>query len=459
MEVEGSEEGEGEVEETGQGRKTKTGRNVRFSHDENCVLVHNIIPCYEVILGNLAARTPLRRRHQLWGRVCEAVNAVGPLKRTVAHCRKRFSDIKRRLKEKMAQERRSTRRTGGGPPLRMEYTTYEEELRQIMPAEIVEGINVQDTDSPSFGQVVDSPGPQFSPSARPTPPPSARDSGTDEQAGPSSYQPPQAESLEMSPEPEDLTTITLVTVDAPVSGLQEVSPGAAEPSHHQPAPETMDPAREMALSIGAFQQQQTLFMDRQTGHMSQIAAQLRRIHRSTSQIPAAINRLASALEQTNVQLAQMSGSVDAMHSSIREGNANVIRLAGQLQQELIARLPAPFSSASTSAASTPTTSLQSTPPRRGARTRGGRGRGESATKHSDMPAKRRVSTTLTENPLALQRLDSKAMPLNSASLDPDVRTVPGSADLFEVATKPLDLLLPEESLGTIPFMARLDLPE
>ncbi|XP_075062061.1 uncharacterized protein LOC142150767 [Mixophyes fleayi] len=273
MEVEGSEEGEGEVEETGQGRKTKTGRNVRFSHDENCVLVHNIIPCYEVILGNLAARTPLRRRHQLWGRVCEAVNAVGPLKRTVAHCRKRFSDIKRRLKEKMAQERRSTRRTGGGPPLRMEYTTYEEELRQIMPAEIVEGINVQDTDSPSFGQVVDSPGPQFSPSARPTPPPSARDSGTDEQAGPSSYQPPQAESLEMSPEPEDQTTITLVTVDAPVSGLQEVSPGPAEPSHHQPAPESMDPAREMALSIGAFQQQQTLFMDRQTRHMSQIAAQ------------------------------------------------------------------------------------------------------------------------------------------------------------------------------------------
>ncbi|XP_075056606.1 uncharacterized protein LOC142142640 [Mixophyes fleayi] len=388
MEVEGSEEGEGEVEETGQGRKTKTGRNVRFSHDENCVLVHNIIPCYEVILGNLAARTPLRRHHQLWGRVCEAVNAVGPLKRTVAHCRKRFSDIKRRLKEKMAQERRSTRRTGGGPPLRMEYTTYKEELRQIMPAEIVEGINVQDTDSPSFGQVVDSPGPQFSPSARPTPPPSARDSGTDEQAGPSSYQPPQAESLEMSPEPEDQTTITLVTVDAPVSGLQKVSPGPAEPSHHQPAPETMDPAREMALSIGAFQQQQTLFMDRQTGHMSQIAAQLRRIHRSTSQIPAAINRLASALEQTNVQLAQMSGSVDAMHSSIREGNANVIRLAGQLQQELIARLQAPFSSASTSAASTPTTSLQSTPPRRGARTRGGRGRGESGTKHSDMPAKR-----------------------------------------------------------------------
>ncbi|XP_075062096.1 uncharacterized protein LOC142150812 [Mixophyes fleayi] len=299
MEVEGSEEGEGEVEETGQGRKTKTGRNVRFSHDENCVLVHNIIPCYEVILGNLAARTPLRRRHQLWGRVCEAVNAVGPLKRTVAHCRKRFSDIKRRLKEKMAQERRSTRRTGGGPPLRMEYTTYEEELRQIMPAEIVEGINVQDTDSPSFGQVVDSPGPQFSPSARPTPPPSARDSGTDEQAGPSSYQPPQAESLEMSPEPEDQTTITLVTVDAPVSGLQEVSPGPAEPSHHQPAPESMDPAREMALSIGAFQQQQTLFMDRQTRHMSQIAAQLRRIHRSNSQLPAGINRLATALEQIN----------------------------------------------------------------------------------------------------------------------------------------------------------------
>ncbi|XP_075057017.1 uncharacterized protein LOC142143204 [Mixophyes fleayi] len=196
----------------------------------------------------------------------------------------------------------------------------------------------------------ESPGPQFSPSARPTPPPSARDSGTDEQAGPSSYQPPQAESLEMSPEPEDQTTITLVTVDAPVSGLQEVSPGPAEPSHHQPAPESMDPAREMALSIGAFQQQQTLFMDRQTHHMSQIAAQSRRIHRSNSQLPAGINRLATALEQTNVQLAQMTGAVEALHSTVREGNANVTRLAGQLHSEIVARLPAPMSSATTSAA-------------------------------------------------------------------------------------------------------------
>ncbi|XP_075042377.1 uncharacterized protein LOC142101835 [Mixophyes fleayi] len=223
MEVKGSEEGEGEVEETGQGRKTKTGRNVRFSHDENCVLVHNIIPCYEVILGNLAARTPLRRRHQLWGRVCDAVNAVGPLKRTVAHCRKRFSDIKRRLKEKMAQERRSTRRTGGGPPLRMEYTTYEEELRQIMPAEIVEGINVQDTDSPSFGQVVDSPGPQVTPSPRSTPPPSARDSGSEEQAGTSSSLQGQRQSAQMSPsdDTQEDTVITLEMVDVPVSMRQE----------------------------------------------------------------------------------------------------------------------------------------------------------------------------------------------------------------------------------------------
>ncbi|XP_075057016.1 uncharacterized protein LOC142143202 [Mixophyes fleayi] len=250
MEVEGSEEGEGEVEETGQSRKTKTGRNVRFSHDENCVLVHNIIPCYEVILGNLAARTPLRRRHQLWGRVCDAVNAVGPLKRTVAHCRKRFSDIKRRLKEKMAQERRSTRRTGGGPPLRVEYTSYEEELRQIMPREIVEGINVQDTDSPSFAQGVDSPGPQLSPIPTATPPPSVRDSATEEQAGPSSYQAPQVESLQMSPEPDEQTIITLETVDAPVSGFQDVAPGPAEaPAHQQPAPQSMDPAREMAQSI------------------------------------------------------------------------------------------------------------------------------------------------------------------------------------------------------------------
>ncbi|XP_075070447.1 uncharacterized protein LOC142159442 [Mixophyes fleayi] len=150
----------------------------------------------------------------------------------------------------MAQERRSTRRTGGGPPLRVEYTSYEEELRQIMPREIVEGINVQDTDSPSFAQGVDSPGPQLSPIPTATPPPSVRDSATEEQAGPSSYQAPQVESLQMSPEPDEQTIITLETVDAPVSGFQDVAPGPAEaPAHQQPAPQSMDPAREMAQSI------------------------------------------------------------------------------------------------------------------------------------------------------------------------------------------------------------------
>ncbi|XP_075042374.1 uncharacterized protein LOC142101832 [Mixophyes fleayi] len=158
----------------------------------------------------------------------------------------------------MAQERRSTRRTGGGPPLRVEYTSYEEELRQIMPREIVEGINVQDTDSPSFAQGVDSPGPQLSPIPTATPPPSVRDSATEEQAGPSSYQAPQVESLQMSPEPDEQTIITLETVDAPVSGFQDVAPGPAEaPAHQQPAPQSMDPAREMAQSI-----------DQQTEHLS-----------------------------------------------------------------------------------------------------------------------------------------------------------------------------------------------
>ncbi|XP_075046467.1 uncharacterized protein LOC142107162 [Mixophyes fleayi] len=289
----------------------------------------------------------------------------------------------------MAEERRSTRRTGGGPPLRIEYTTYEEELRQIMSAKIVEGINVQDTDSPSFAQGVDSPGPQLSPSPRPTPPPSVRDSGTEEQAGPSSYGAPQRESLQMSPEPEDQTIITLETVDAPVSGLHDLSPGPAEPlSHQQPVPPTMDPAREMALSIGLFQQQQSSFMESQIKHMSHIAAQLRRVHRTNSQIPAALNRIAAAMEQANVSMIQMTGAVEALHSSVREGNANVIRLAGQIQQEIVTRFPAPMSSATTSTASTPSRSVLSTPPRRGARTRGGRGRGESGSRPTDMAAKR-----------------------------------------------------------------------
>ncbi|XP_075056507.1 uncharacterized protein LOC142142519 [Mixophyes fleayi] len=198
----------------------------------------------------------------------------------------------------------------------MEYTTYEEELRQLMPAEIVEGINVQDTDSPSFGQVVDSPGPQVTPSPRSTPPPSMRDSGSEEQAGTSSSLQGQRQSAQMSPsdDTQEDTVITLEMVDVPVSMRQEEATAPAEQSsEQQAAAPRMDTGREMAQSIANFQAQQCQFMDSQTRHMSQIAAHLRRLHRSNSQLPAGINRLATALEQTNVQLAQMTGAVEALH--------------------------------------------------------------------------------------------------------------------------------------------------
>ncbi|KAM5145429.1 uncharacterized protein ACMZJ9_012752 [Mantella aurantiaca] len=123
------------------GDYTKAPRNIKFSFDENCALVHESVGVWDSIIGKSAATTSQARKNYLWCRIVEAVNAAGSQPRSVENCKKRLRDIKRRVKAKMADQRKHFQRNSGGPGLELQYLSYEEELMHIIGPDTVRPID------------------------------------------------------------------------------------------------------------------------------------------------------------------------------------------------------------------------------------------------------------------------------------------------------------------------------
>ncbi|KAE8623356.1 hypothetical protein XENTR_v10005577 [Xenopus tropicalis] len=92
-------------------------------------------------------RHPHQKKNKAWKDIAEHVNSVGVCVRNVHQCKKRYQDIKRCLKKKLAEKSRYRSGTGGGPAKRVHYTRYEELLRTYIHRESVRGVSgMFDTD-------------------------------------------------------------------------------------------------------------------------------------------------------------------------------------------------------------------------------------------------------------------------------------------------------------------------
>lgn len=119
---------------------SKAPRNIKFSFDENCALVHEAVGVWDSIIGRNAATTSQARKNFLWSRIVEAVNAAGTQPRSAENCKKRLRDIKRRVKAKMADQHKYSQHNGGGPCLELQYLSYEEELMHVIGPDTVRPI-------------------------------------------------------------------------------------------------------------------------------------------------------------------------------------------------------------------------------------------------------------------------------------------------------------------------------
>ncbi|XP_053561401.1 uncharacterized protein LOC128652489 [Bombina bombina] len=72
--------------------------------------------------------------------ISDAVSAQGPTKKDIESCKKRFNDIKRQTKGKIAKEKQYARGTGGGQPYVADLTDFERKVLQRLGTEVIEGI-------------------------------------------------------------------------------------------------------------------------------------------------------------------------------------------------------------------------------------------------------------------------------------------------------------------------------
>ncbi|XP_075445291.1 uncharacterized protein LOC142488838 [Ascaphus truei] len=86
-------------------------------------------------------RTSAASKKEMWDTIVIGVNACGNSVRDKYHCRKRFDDIRSKLKKKIQDQRVHATGTGGGPtPQRLILTPLEELLRPKLLTVVVEGL-------------------------------------------------------------------------------------------------------------------------------------------------------------------------------------------------------------------------------------------------------------------------------------------------------------------------------
>ncbi|KAM8953330.1 uncharacterized protein RCH25_044173 [Pelodytes ibericus] len=113
-------------------------RNVKFSEEENDILIKKISENYEKILGKLTTRTSTSEKKAIWRDIATSVNSVSAYSRTTMQCKKRYADIKKKVKEKMAKQ--SRHQSGSGPRGAVSFWPYEKYLMSLISCEAVLGI-------------------------------------------------------------------------------------------------------------------------------------------------------------------------------------------------------------------------------------------------------------------------------------------------------------------------------
>ena len=80
------------------------------------------------------------RRNAIWQQITDQVNAVGRAERMPSEVKRRWQDVRRRAKEKVANNNASVKETGGGPSTHEPLDTIEEQVLFTFCEEQVHGI-------------------------------------------------------------------------------------------------------------------------------------------------------------------------------------------------------------------------------------------------------------------------------------------------------------------------------
>ncbi|KAJ1115063.1 hypothetical protein NDU88_003291 [Pleurodeles waltl] len=116
-------------------------RHPRFSEEELRVMVEEIVRVEPQLFGAQVQPTSIARKMELWRRIVNSVNAVGQHPRNRDDIRKRWNDLRGKVRSVVSRHHLEVQRTGGGPPPPTpQLTTWEEQVLAILHPESLAGV-------------------------------------------------------------------------------------------------------------------------------------------------------------------------------------------------------------------------------------------------------------------------------------------------------------------------------
>ncbi|KAJ1153439.1 hypothetical protein NDU88_006198 [Pleurodeles waltl] len=116
-------------------------RHPRFSEEKLRVMVEEIIRVEPQLFGSQMQQISIARKMALWRRIMDSINAVGQHPRTRDDIRKRWDDLRGKVRSIAARLQLAVQRTGGGPsPPPPQLTTWKEQVLALMHPEGLTGV-------------------------------------------------------------------------------------------------------------------------------------------------------------------------------------------------------------------------------------------------------------------------------------------------------------------------------
>ncbi|KAJ1137756.1 hypothetical protein NDU88_004152 [Pleurodeles waltl] len=137
-------------------------RHPRFLEEELRVMVEEIVRVEPQLFGSQVQHTSFASKMELWRRIVDRVNAVGQHPRNREDIRKRWNDLRGKVRSVVSRHHLAVQRTGGGPPPPPpQLTTWEEQVLPILHPEGLAGVGGQ-MDSGPLPNVTGQEGPHMS---------------------------------------------------------------------------------------------------------------------------------------------------------------------------------------------------------------------------------------------------------------------------------------------------------
>jgi hypothetical protein len=116
-------------------------RRPNFTSDEIQTLAASVRKRKAIIDAKQTGPTGAAVKEMTWQTITQEVGAASGISRTSEEVKKKWAAIKTATKSKVATNRKSVKKTGGGPPEDLKLTSVEENVLDLIGKEAVEGVD------------------------------------------------------------------------------------------------------------------------------------------------------------------------------------------------------------------------------------------------------------------------------------------------------------------------------